>query len=88
MLFFLLLFRRCGTSGTSAGYTDKQKDLFIDPAVRSKGYGKAMIEAVAEHAKELGCSRLQWVTKHDNPARKMYDKVGTSDFVQYRMAFS
>ena len=60
-------------------------DLFIDPNVRAKGYGKKMIMAVKEKAKEQDCLRLGWVTKHENPARKLYDQVAACDFVQYRL---
>lgn len=60
-------------------------DLFIDPSARGKGYGRDMIEAVAEEAREQGCLRLQWSTKHENPARKLYDQMAKCEFVEYRM---
>ncbi|KAF2149779.1 putative acetyltransferase [Myriangium duriaei CBS 260.36] len=60
-------------------------DLFIDPQVRSKGYGRAMILAVAEKAREQGCLRVEWATKHENPARKLYDQLAQCDFVEYRL---
>lgn len=44
-----------------------------------------MIEAVADEAKEKGYLRLQWDTQNGNPARKLYDELATSEFVQYRM---
>ena len=47
-----------------------------------------MMLAVAEQAKEMGCFRLEWATKHDNPARKLYDELATCDFVEYRMKFA
>ena len=59
--------------------------MFVDPSVRAKGYGRKMIQAVAEQAKEMGCFRLEWATKHDNPARKLYDELAACDFVEYRM---
>lgn len=60
-------------------------DLFIDPNVRSKGYGRNMIDAVTAQAKEHGCFRLEWATQHGNPARKLYDQVAACDFVEYRI---
>lgn len=60
-------------------------DLFIDPNIRGKGYGRAMILAVKERAKEAGCFRLEWATQHNNPARKLYDQLATCDFVEYRV---
>ncbi|KAJ5590052.1 acyl-CoA N-acyltransferase [Penicillium hetheringtonii] len=61
-------------------------DLFVDPALRGKGQGRRMIQAVADASKEMGCFRLQWLTKHDNvTARRLYDTMGDASFVQYRM---
>ena len=60
-------------------------DLFVDPEVRGKGYGRDFILAVAEEARKYGCYRVQWTTKHGNPARKLYDQMASCEFVQYRM---
>ncbi|KAJ5087556.1 hypothetical protein N7456_011172 [Penicillium angulare] len=61
-------------------------DLFVDPSLRGKGLGRKMIQAVADLSKEMGCLRLQWVTKHDNvQARRLYDTMADASFVQYRM---
>jgi GNAT superfamily N-acetyltransferase len=62
-------------------------DLFVSPDCRSKGYGKMMIKAVENHARELDCLHLGWATNHANPARKLYDQVGKCDFVEYRIKF-
>jgi ribosomal protein S18 acetylase RimI-like enzyme len=62
-------------------------DLFIDPEVRGEGLGRKLTQAVADVGKEKGFMRVQWVTKHDNTAaRKLYDTLAESQFVQYRMA--
>ncbi|KAF2625432.1 acyl-CoA N-acyltransferase [Macroventuria anomochaeta] len=60
-------------------------DLYIDHELRGKGYGRKIIQAVAEEAKKQGCTRLQWTTQHGNPARKLYDELATCEFVHYRM---
>ncbi|KAJ5717063.1 hypothetical protein N7488_002709 [Penicillium malachiteum] len=61
-------------------------DLFVDPILRGKGHGRRMIQAVADYSKQLGCLRLQWLTKHDNAtARRLYDTMAEASFVQYRM---
>lgn len=61
------------------------EDLFVDPATRGGGAGRALIEAVYAHADGAGAARVYWMTRHDNPARRLYDQVATvSDFVQYR----
>lgn len=60
--------------------------MFVDPSVRGEGLGRKLIQAVADVAREMGCMRVQWVTKHDNTgARKLYDTMGDTQFVQYRM---
>ncbi|CEF85677.1 hypothetical protein FGSG_07600 [Fusarium graminearum PH-1] len=61
-------------------------DLFVDPSVRGEGLGRKLTEAVADIGREMGCTRVQWVTKHDNAtARKLYDTMAETQFVQYRM---
>ncbi|CAF9913432.1 MAG: hypothetical protein GOMPHAMPRED_007911 [Gomphillus americanus] len=61
-------------------------DLFVNPNIRGKGIGRALIVATGEKAEERGCRRMQWTTKHDNyTAQKLYDTMGISDFKQYRM---
>jgi GNAT superfamily N-acetyltransferase len=62
------------------------EDLFVDPALRGKGAGRALIEAVYRAADERGAERVYWLTQESNsPARALYDKVATlSPFVQYR----
>lgn len=63
------------------------EDLFVDPAARQSGAGRALIAAVREAAREAGATRLYWNTQHFNEtARKLYDSVATlSPFVQYRV---
>ncbi|KAI1050797.1 hypothetical protein LB507_009318 [Fusarium sp. FIESC RH6] len=61
-------------------------DLFVDPSVRGEGLGRKLTQAVADVGREMGCMRVQWVTKHDNAtARKLYDTMAETQFVQYRM---
>lgn len=62
-------------------------DLFVDPEVRSKGYGRQLIQAVVDIAKEKDRLRVQWATQHGNPARKLYDQMATCDSVEYRVKF-
>jgi GNAT superfamily N-acetyltransferase len=62
------------------------QDLFTAPAARGHGVGRALIEAVAEHARKRGCARLYWQTKTTNiAARRLYDSVtDDSSFMVYR----
>lgn len=62
------------------------EDLFVDPAVRGTGVGRALIEALTEIARSSGSTRLYWTTAPDNAtARRLYDKVATTNRVQYRI---
>ena len=62
------------------------EDLFVDPAVRGTGAGRALIQALTEIARSAGSERLYWTTAPDNTtARRLYDKVATTNRVQYRI---
>ena len=62
------------------------EDLFVDPARRAKGAGRALIAATYVEADKRGCTRTYWSTQESNyRARGLYDQVATkSPFVQYR----
>ena len=65
------------------------EDLFVDPAVRGSGAGRALIEALKDIAEAAGSERLYWTTAPDNAtARRLYDKVATTNRVQYRIALN
>ena len=36
------------------------EDLFIRPALRGKGYGRALLERLAQIAMKRGCGRMEW----------------------------
>ena len=63
------------------------EDLFVDPLIRGKGAGRALIDAVQDIAIKAGSSRLYWNTDATNEvARKLYDSyVMESGKVQYRI---
>ena len=62
------------------------EDLFVDPKVRGAGVGRALISELEKIATAKGSKRLYWTTATDNEvARKLYDKVAITDFVQYRI---
>ena len=64
------------------------EDLFVDPAIRSKGVGRALINELERIALARGSKRLYWTTAPDNEvARKLYDKVAITDRVQYKIIF-
>ncbi len=52
------------------------EDLFVAPEARSRGAGRALIEAVRERGEAGGWHRVYWMTADDNEtARALYDKV-------------
>ena len=78
-----ILFHRSTWSKTWYCYLE---DLFVDPTLRAKGVGRALIQAVYEKADAQGCTRTYWATQEFNyRARGLYDQVATkSPFIQYR----
>jgi GNAT superfamily N-acetyltransferase len=66
------------------------QDLFVDPALRGKGAGRALIEHVAAAARARNCLRLYWTTKEDNAAaRQLYDQVAEfKGFIRYDYALA
>ncbi|MEU7221767.1 GNAT family N-acetyltransferase [Nocardia iowensis] len=51
-------------------------DLFVDAEVRRRGVATALIEWVAQDAKEHGFPGLYWNSLEDSPARALYDNLG------------
>lgn len=52
-------------------------DLYIEPEVRSRGFGKAMMAYLAALAREQDCGRLEWWCHDWNaPAIELYKKWG------------
>ncbi len=62
------------------------EDLYVDPAARGAGAGRALIEAVYTAADAREAGRVYWLTQSDNEtARQLYDRLATvTPFVQYR----
>ena len=53
------------------------EDLFVRPAVRGKGYGRALLERLAQIAQERNCGRMEWaVLDWNDPAIQFYRKLG------------
>ena len=62
------------------------QDLFTSPAMRGKGVGRKLIEAVYAKAQCAGITRIYWQTHESNTtARRLYDQVAEhSGFIVYR----
>jgi GNAT superfamily N-acetyltransferase len=63
------------------------EDLFIDPAARGRGIGRALVEDVLQRCRQEGWSRLYRHTRGSNRgARRLYDRFAQADdFVRYRL---
>ncbi len=54
------------------------EDLFVAPSARGTGAARALIESVAEEARQRGAAKLYWHTQEFNgPARSLYDQLAT-----------
>ena len=78
-----VLFHRSTWSPTQYCYLE---DLFVDPAARGGGIGRALIAAVYAEADTRGCTRTYWTTQeHNYRARTLYDQVATkTPFIRYQ----
>lgn len=76
------LYHRSGWSLANNCYL---QDLFSDPAVRGKGVGAALIEAVRQEAAGVGVTNVYWMTHESNAtARRLYDRVARrTGFIEY-----
>jgi GNAT superfamily N-acetyltransferase len=63
------------------------QDLYVGPADRGGGVGRALIAAVVHAAKDAGAARVYWNTHETNAtARRLYDAVAErTGFIQYRI---
>jgi GNAT superfamily N-acetyltransferase len=53
------------------------EDLFVRPAQRAHGIGRALLRALARIARECGCGRMEWaVLDWNEPALRFYASLG------------
>lgn len=72
-------------SGWLGGPTCYLQDLFVEPAERGTGMGRALIEHAYHVTKAAGGTRVYWLTHETNAsARKLYDRLADqTGFIQY-----
>lgn len=65
------------------------EDLFVEPAARGVGLGKALLAALARIAAARGCARLEWnVLDWNAPSIAFYDSLGSrpnAGWIGYRL---
>lgn len=87
---FALFFHNFSTFvGKSGIYLE---DLFVFPAYRGKGFGKALMKELASIAIERGCGRLEWCCLDWNyPSLNFYLSLGAvpmSEWTTFRVSGS
>src|SRR6266540_3069887 len=55
------------------------EDLFVEPAYRGHGHGKALLKSLAKLAVERKCDRIQWsVLNWNEPSIAFYKSLGAT----------
>ena len=84
---FALFFHNFSTFVGRAGLY--LEDLFVRPAARGRGHGKALLCRLATLACERGCGRMEWAVLDWNvPAIEFYRRLGArpmADWTIYRL---
>jgi GNAT superfamily N-acetyltransferase len=62
------------------------EDLFIEPAYRGRGYGKALMIHLARLAVERGCGRFEWsVLDWNQPSIDFYRTLGAVGMDEWKL---
>jgi GNAT superfamily N-acetyltransferase len=65
------------------------EDVYVQPAFRGRGVGKALLRAVARVARDRGCGRIEWsVLDWNKPSIDFYLSLGArplDDWTMFRM---
>ena len=62
------------------------EDLYVTPAMRGQGIGKALLAHLARIAVDQGCPRLEWdVLDWNAPAIAVYERVGAAILTEWRI---
>lgn len=62
------------------------EDLYVQPAHRGYGYGKALLVTLARIAHERGCGRFEWmVLDWNEPSIRFYESLGAVRMEEWRL---
>jgi GNAT superfamily N-acetyltransferase len=62
------------------------EDLYVQPAHRGRGLGKALLERLGALALERGCGRFEWsVLDWNSNAIRFYERMGASVMPEWRI---
>jgi GNAT superfamily N-acetyltransferase len=62
------------------------EDLYVTPAARGRGIGKALLAHLAQVAVDEGCPRLEWdVLEWNAPAVGFYEAMGAQMLTEWRI---
>ena len=61
----------------------EMKRLFVQPALRGKGVGRALAQAIIEEARQIGYKRMRLDTAFE-PARSLYRSLGFREIPPYQ----
>jgi GNAT superfamily N-acetyltransferase len=60
------------------------EDLFVRPKFRGRGYGKALMIALARIARERDCGRFEWwVLNWNTPSMEFYRRLGAKPMSEW-----
>ena len=62
------------------------EDLFVRPALRGKGVGKALMQQLARHCVDKGLARFEWtVLEWNKPSIEFYRSIGANLLDDWRV---
>ena len=62
------------------------EDLYVTPAKRGQGIGRALLQRLAQQAIAEGCPRLEWdVLEWNTPAIAVYERIGAHMLTEWRI---